>query len=192
MVTRPDLFAPAIARAGLAPDRVIHVEAGDKKALLACFEEGLRHGGLGAVVAEAARLSMTASSRLQLAPMLPTPSAWLCGGGAGRPKPGISGSRRPASAASGFPSCRRGSCRRPALAGPADWSNASDAAPENAQILKWRGVKTPVVSLFLPRWPRIASEGNRATHRLRVMRRARCQSRLGVRIGTAIMQWSLR
>ena len=32
-----------------------------------CFEEGLRHGGLGAVVAEAARLSMTASRRLQLA-----------------------------------------------------------------------------------------------------------------------------
>jgi protein ImuA len=31
------------------------------------FEEGLRHGGLGAVVAEVARLSMTASRRLQLA-----------------------------------------------------------------------------------------------------------------------------
>ncbi len=67
VVTRPDLFAPAIAQAGLAPDRVIHVEAGDEKALLACFEEGLRHGGLGAVVAETARLSMTASRRLQLA-----------------------------------------------------------------------------------------------------------------------------
>ena len=35
--------------------------------MLACFEEGLRHGGLGAVVAEVARLSMTASRRLQLA-----------------------------------------------------------------------------------------------------------------------------
>lgn len=35
--------------------------------MLACFEEGLRHGGLGAVVAELARLSMTASRRLQLA-----------------------------------------------------------------------------------------------------------------------------
>jgi protein ImuA len=34
---------------------------------LICFEEGLRHGGLGAVVAEVARLSMTASRRLQLA-----------------------------------------------------------------------------------------------------------------------------
>src|SRR2546430_2419800 len=66
-VTRQDLFAPALAQAGLHPDRVIYVEAGDDKALLACFEEGLRHGGLGAVVAEAARLSMTASRRLQLA-----------------------------------------------------------------------------------------------------------------------------
>src|SRR5215831_8592870 len=70
-VTRQDLFAPALAAAGLAPDRVIYVEAGDEKSLLACFEEGLRyggsHGGLGAVVAEVARLSMTASRRLQLA-----------------------------------------------------------------------------------------------------------------------------
>ena len=66
-VTRQDLFAPALAQAGLAPARVIYVEAGDDKALLACFEDGLRHGGLGAVVAEVARLSMTASRRLQLA-----------------------------------------------------------------------------------------------------------------------------
>jgi protein ImuA len=66
-VTRQDLFAPAIAQAGLGPDRVIYVEAGDEKSLLACFEEGLRHVGLGAVVAEVARLSMMASRRLQLA-----------------------------------------------------------------------------------------------------------------------------
>lgn len=66
-VTRPDLFAPALAQAGLAPDRVIYAEAGDEKTVLACFEEGLRHGGLGAVVAEVARLSMTAARRLQLA-----------------------------------------------------------------------------------------------------------------------------
>src|SRR5262245_49794780 len=72
-VVRQDLFAPALASAGLAPDQVIYVEAGDEKSVLACFEEGLRHGGLhggsglGAVVAEVARLSMTASRRLQLA-----------------------------------------------------------------------------------------------------------------------------
>jgi protein ImuA len=64
--TRQDLFAPALAQAGLSPGRVIYVEAGDDKALLACFEEGLRHGGFGAVVAEVARLSMTTSRRLHL------------------------------------------------------------------------------------------------------------------------------
>jgi protein ImuA len=66
-VSRQDLFAPAIAQAGLSPDRVIYVEAGDDKSVLACFEEGLRHVGPGAVVAEIARLPMTASRRLQLA-----------------------------------------------------------------------------------------------------------------------------
>ncbi|MGD9844744.1 MAG: ImuA family protein [Variibacter sp.] len=66
-VTRPDLFAPALAQAGLAPARVIYVECGDEKSLLTCFEEGLRHPGLGAAVGEVARLSMTASRRLQLA-----------------------------------------------------------------------------------------------------------------------------
>lgn len=66
-ITRPDLFAPALAQAGLSPDRVVYVEAGDDKTVLACMEEGLRHGGLGAVVGEIARLSMTASRRLQLA-----------------------------------------------------------------------------------------------------------------------------
>lgn len=66
-VTRQDLFAPGLAQAGLAPDRVIYVDAGDDKTLLACMEEGLRHGGLGTVVAEVARLSMTASRRLHLA-----------------------------------------------------------------------------------------------------------------------------
>jgi protein ImuA len=66
-VTRQDLFAPALAQAGLMPDRVIYVEAGDETSVLVCFEEGLQHGGLGAVVAEVARLSMAASRRLQLA-----------------------------------------------------------------------------------------------------------------------------
>jgi protein ImuA len=66
-MTHRDLFAPALAQAGLAPDRVIYVEAGDEKAVLACFEEALHHRGLGAVVAEVASLSMTALRRLQLA-----------------------------------------------------------------------------------------------------------------------------
>ena len=66
-VTQPDLFAPGLAQAGLSADRLIHVEAGDEKTVLACCEEGLRHGGLGAVVGEVSYLSMIASRRLQLA-----------------------------------------------------------------------------------------------------------------------------
>ena len=65
-VTRPDLFAPALEQAGLSSNRVIYVKAGDEAGLLAAFEDGLRHGGFGAVVGEVARLSMTASRRLQL------------------------------------------------------------------------------------------------------------------------------
>ncbi|WP_395942921.1 ImuA family protein [Brevundimonas sp.] len=65
-VTRPDLFAPALEQAGLSSNRVIYVEAGDEAGLLAAFEDGLRHGGFGAVVGELSRLSMTASRRLQL------------------------------------------------------------------------------------------------------------------------------
>ena len=66
-VTRQDLFAPAISQVGLSAGRVIYVEAGDEKAVLEAFEEGMRHGGLGGIVAEVAKLSMTASRRLQLA-----------------------------------------------------------------------------------------------------------------------------
>ncbi|PZQ45267.1 MAG: damage-inducible protein, partial [Rhodovulum sulfidophilum] len=62
-----DVFAPGLSQAGLKPGRVVHVAAPDDAALLSCFEEGLRHGGVGAVIAELRRLPMTASRRLQLA-----------------------------------------------------------------------------------------------------------------------------
>lgn len=66
-VTQADLFAPGLEQAGLPPDRVIYVEAGDERSVLAAMEEGLRHGGLAAVVADLSRLPMTASRRLHLA-----------------------------------------------------------------------------------------------------------------------------
>ncbi len=66
-LTRPDLFLPALAQAGLHPDRVIFVEADREEDVLASMEEALSFGGLGAVVAELVRLPMTASRRLQLA-----------------------------------------------------------------------------------------------------------------------------
>src|ERR1700722_18241028 len=63
---QPDLFAPGVAGVGLQPDRILFAEAG--KSVLAAMEEGLRHPGLCAVVAELeGRLSLVASRRLQLA-----------------------------------------------------------------------------------------------------------------------------
>ena len=65
-VERRDLFAPALAAAGLHPDRLLLVEAGN--AVLGVMEEGLRHRGLAGVVGEVGgRLILTASRRLQLA-----------------------------------------------------------------------------------------------------------------------------
>ncbi|APG87166.1 ImuA family protein [Sinorhizobium americanum] len=65
-MTRPDLFFPALAQAGLNPDRVVFAEADREEDVLATMEEGLGFGGLGAVVGEVVRLPMTASRRLQL------------------------------------------------------------------------------------------------------------------------------
>jgi len=66
-ITQADIFAPAVSQAGLPPDRVVYLEAGDQASVLACMEEGLRHGGLGAVVGEVTQLTMKASRRLMLA-----------------------------------------------------------------------------------------------------------------------------
>lgn len=66
-LTRPDLFFPALAQAGLHHDRVVFVEADKEEDVLASMEEALSYGGLGAVVGELVRLPMVASRRLQLA-----------------------------------------------------------------------------------------------------------------------------
>jgi len=62
-----DLFAPGLAGAGLAPGRVLYAECGRDEDVLAVMEEGLRHGGLAAVVGEVFRAPMPAARRLQLA-----------------------------------------------------------------------------------------------------------------------------
>jgi protein ImuA len=64
---RRDLFAPALARVGLHPDRVIYCETWKDAEVLPAMEEGLRHGGLAGVVGELVRLPLTPSRRLQLA-----------------------------------------------------------------------------------------------------------------------------
>lgn len=61
-----DLFAPALHLAGLHPDRVIFVEAGSDTNVLIAMEECLRHPGLGGVVGEIKKMTLTASRRLQL------------------------------------------------------------------------------------------------------------------------------
>lgn len=66
-IARRDLFAPGLAQAGLPPDRLIYAECGCDEDVLAVMEEGLRHGGLAAVVGEVARVAMASTRRLQLA-----------------------------------------------------------------------------------------------------------------------------
>ncbi|WP_313607086.1 ImuA family protein [Rhizobium sp.] len=65
-LTRPDLFFPALAQAGLHPNRVIFVESDREEDIAANMEEALSYGGLGAVVGEMVRLPMVVSRRLQL------------------------------------------------------------------------------------------------------------------------------
>jgi protein ImuA len=66
-LARRDLFAPGLARAGLAPERILYAECGSNEDVLAVMEEGLRHGGLAAMVGEVSRVAMASTRRLQLA-----------------------------------------------------------------------------------------------------------------------------
>lgn len=62
----PDVFAPALAGVGLPPERVIYLQTG--RQVLAAMEDGLRARSLAGVVGETtARVTLTASRRLQLA-----------------------------------------------------------------------------------------------------------------------------
>jgi protein ImuA len=61
-----DLFAPALARVGLHPDRVIFCETWNDRDVLPAMEEGLKCRALAAVIGEVTRLSLNASRRLQL------------------------------------------------------------------------------------------------------------------------------
>jgi protein ImuA len=61
-----DLFAPALSRIGLHPDRVIYCETCNDRDVLPAMAEGLRCRGLAGVIGEVTKLSLTASRRLQL------------------------------------------------------------------------------------------------------------------------------
>ena len=63
---RSDLYAPALAQAGLPSTNVLHAQPPDDAALLAVIEDAVRDGTPSAIVAEASRASMVATRRLQL------------------------------------------------------------------------------------------------------------------------------
>ena len=66
-LARRDLFAPGLALAGLTPERLLYAECRRDEEVLAVMEEGLRHGGLAAMVGEVGALGLAAGRRLQLA-----------------------------------------------------------------------------------------------------------------------------
>ncbi len=68
-LTRFDLYAPGLEQAGLSPATLFFAEVREDKDVLAVMEDGLRHGGLAAVVGEVKRADMVATRRLQLAAM---------------------------------------------------------------------------------------------------------------------------
>ena len=68
VLQRQDLFAPALAAAGLHPSRVIYAKATSSNEALLLAEQGLRHPSLAGVVSEiSGPVTLTASRRLHLA-----------------------------------------------------------------------------------------------------------------------------
>lgn len=63
---RSDLYAPGLAQAGLPSSSVIYAQPRDDVALLAVIEDAVRDGTPSVIVAEATRVSMVATRRLQL------------------------------------------------------------------------------------------------------------------------------
>ena len=61
-----DLFAPALARIGLHPDRVNYCETWKDREVFPAMEESFRCKGLAGVVGEVTQVSLTASRLLQL------------------------------------------------------------------------------------------------------------------------------
>lgn len=109
--------------AGLKSDRVIYLEAGDEKSVLDCFEEGLRHGGLGAVVAEVAKLNMKPPGGFSSPQKRRGASALRCAAGAARPRRRISASQPPPRPVGASRRCLRRRCPSLASAARARWSS---------------------------------------------------------------------
>jgi len=65
--TQRTIYPPALAAFGVAPERIVFVDAASERDALWATEEALKCAGLAAVVCEVSELSFTASRRLQLA-----------------------------------------------------------------------------------------------------------------------------
>ena len=63
----PTVFPPALASFGIAPERIIFIDAKNHKDALWAMEEALKCNTLAAVVGELPEMNFTASRRLQLA-----------------------------------------------------------------------------------------------------------------------------
>jgi protein ImuA len=66
-VGRTQIYAPALSMIGLSPKKIMFADVRGDDDVLACLEEGARHGALGAVVGEVRQVSLKASRRLLLA-----------------------------------------------------------------------------------------------------------------------------
>ena len=86
-----DLFAPRLAAAVLHPDRLIHAEIGKEEHVLPVAEDGARHRSLAGVVAESARLTLSASRRLQLAAEASGVTVFVLRRWSGRGEPELAG-----------------------------------------------------------------------------------------------------
>lgn len=64
---RTDLYAPALEQVGLLSANVIYAQPRDDAAVLAVIEDAVRDGTPAAIVAEASKVTMVATRRLQLA-----------------------------------------------------------------------------------------------------------------------------
>lgn len=122
-LTRPDLFFPALAQAGLDANRVIFVEGDRQEDVLASMEEALSYGGLGAVVGSSSDCRCWKAGACSWPPNRrgAWPSSFADGAGRRKPTTSVSRPRRPRGGASAC--CRRRPCRYPASGGqPGCWS----------------------------------------------------------------------
>ncbi len=129
---------------------VIYLKVGDEKTVLDCFEKGLRHVGLGAVVAEVARFRCPhRGGRSNSPPKAREVSALRCVVGVARLRRPISDNRQPRRGG-GSPPCPRRRCPCRAWGVRGGSSSSSAARRARARISNWRRAMTRVMPVFLP------------------------------------------